>query len=106
MKVKLSDVKIAKLNGTSLSLIAKFARVLKAHDGTILQLTSPDVVKEVIQHARKTRNAELRKLGNMLVREIRNHLIGEGATITQYPVFKKLDEASLEDAQTAGYRRL
>jgi hypothetical protein len=104
MRVKLSDVKISKLNGTCLSLIAKFSRELKAHDGTVLPLTSPDVVKQVLYYARRTRNPELRKLGNSLVREIRELLVGEGAAVVEFSAYKNLDSAHVEETSTAEYR--
>ncbi len=106
MKVKLNDVKVTKLNGTCLTLIAKFSRVLKAHNGVVLSLSDPGIVREVISHASETSNPQLRKLCNMLIREIRAHLSGSQSSNINYPMYQKVDESLSEENSQSNYRRM
>jgi len=104
MKVKLNDVRVTKLNGTCLTLIVKFSRVLKNHNGVVLQLSDPGIVREIIAHASKTSNPQLRKICNRLIREIRSHLNGEPTSTMRYAVYQKADDAVADDTRQKNYR--
>jgi len=106
MKVKLNDVKVTRLNGACLSLIAKFSRVLKAHNGVVLSLSDPGIVREVIVHASNTSNPQLRKLCNMLIREIRAHLSGDQVRNVHYTMYRTVDDSAPEDTAERTYRRM
>lgn len=94
MKVKLTDVSVTKLNGTCLTLISQFTRALKAHNGVVLRLTDPNIVGQVIRHAKHTSSPDLRRICNMLLIEIKNHLSGEQAPQAQFTEYQKLEDGS------------
>lgn len=92
VKVKLTDVSVTKLNGTCLTLISQFTRALKAHNGVVLRLTDPNIVGQVVSHAKHTTSPELRRICNMLLIEIKNHLSGEQAPQTQFTEYRTLED--------------
>lgn len=103
MKVKLNDVKVTKLNGTCLTLIAKFSRVLRDHNGVVLNLSDPGIVREVISQASETSNPQLRRLCNMLIREIRAHLSGSQHNEISYSMYQKSENISPKQANQSGH---
>jgi len=74
MRVKLKDVEVADLNNVCIMIISKFARVLREHNGTVIQLRDKHVVRQVARHAAITQNPELETLYMRLKVEIKNHL--------------------------------
>lgn len=82
MRVKLKDVEVADLNNVCIMIISKFARVLREHNGTVIELRDKHVVREVARHAAMAKNPQLEALYLRLKVEIKNHLnqpaIGNG----------------------------
>ena len=74
MKVKLKDVEVADLNKVCIMIISKFARVLREHNGTVIELRDKNVVREVARNAAMAQNPQLEALYMRLKVEIKNHL--------------------------------
>lgn len=74
MRVKLKDVEVADLNNVCIMIISKFARVLREHNGTVIELRDKHVVREVARHAAMARDPQLEALYMRLKVEIKNHL--------------------------------
>ena len=74
MRVKLKDVEVVDLNSVCIMIISKFARVLREHNGTVIELRDKHVVREVAKHAAMARNPQLEALYMRLKVEIKNHL--------------------------------
>ena len=74
MRVKLKDVEVADLNNICIMIISKFARVLREHNGTVIELRDKHVVREVAKHAAMAKNPQLEALYMRLKVEIKNHL--------------------------------
>ena len=74
LRVKLKDVEVADLNNVCIMIISKFARVLREHNGTVIELRDKHVVREVAKHAAMARNPQLEALYMRLKVEIKNHL--------------------------------
>ena len=55
-------------------IISKFARVLREHNGTVIELRDKHVVREVARNAAMARDPELEALYMRLKVEIKNHL--------------------------------
>ena len=55
-------------------IISKFARVLREHNGSVIQLRDKYVVRQVARHAAMAENPQLEALYLRLKVEIKNHL--------------------------------
>ena len=106
MKMKLNQVQAADLNGTCLTIISQFSRALKAHNGKVLRLTDPDVVKAVVRHARGTSSEELRRLCHILLVEIKAYMNGEKSSGSQFSVYKKVENGGSKSDTSKGHRRV
>ena len=71
MKISLRDVQIAQLNNTSLTLLAKYVRLLRAKEGTQLKLQDKDILVQISKSARETENEDLISLYQHIKHEIR-----------------------------------
>jgi len=71
MKISLRDVELSQLNNTSLTLVAKYARLLKASEGVELKLQDKDILVNISKSARSTENEELITLYRHLKKEVR-----------------------------------
>ena len=74
MKVKIKDVKVGDLNNVCIMLISKFARVLKEHNGTIIQLRDKNVMQQVVFYAEQASNPQLEVLYLRLKLEVKDYL--------------------------------
>lgn len=74
MRVKLKDVEVADLNNVCIMIISKFARVLREHNGTVIELRDKNVVREVARHSAMAKSPQLEALYMRLKIEIKNHL--------------------------------
>ncbi len=74
MKIRLQDVEVADLNNVCIMIISKFARILREHNGTVIELRHKHVVREVSRHASMAKNPQLETLYLRLKVEIKNHL--------------------------------
>jgi len=74
LRVKLKDVEVADLNNVCIMIISKFARVLREHNGTVIELRDKHVVRQVAKHAAMARHPQLETLYMRLKVEIKNHL--------------------------------
>jgi len=74
MKIRLKDVEVADLNNVCIMIISKFARVLREHNGSVIELRDKHVVRQVARHAAMAENPQLEALYMRLKVEIKNHL--------------------------------
>ncbi len=74
MTISLHDIKVRDLNNVCIMIISKFARMLHAHDGTVIRLSDPNILLEVAKQASSTDNAQLKILFQRLRLEIKNQL--------------------------------
>ena len=73
-KIKISDLTPAQLNAACLVKISKFAIALKAYDGTLLELRSDEIVKEVAKAVKNTDDPELHEIYESIKQEISKHI--------------------------------
>ena len=73
-KIKISDLTPAQLNAACLVKISKFAIALKAYDGTVLDLRSDEIVKEVVRAVKNTDDPELHNIYRSIKQEISKHI--------------------------------
>jgi len=104
--MKINEVQAADLNGTCLTLISQFSRVLKAHNGVVLRLTDSDVVEAVVRHARSTSNQELQRICHMLIVEIKAHMSKDKGASSQFSVYQNIDSAASDKSPHKRNRRL
>ena len=71
MKIRLRDVQIKQLNSKSLTLVAKYVRMLKAKEGEVLKLSDKNILVEISKSARATEDDALKALYQDLKSEIR-----------------------------------
>lgn len=71
MKIHLRDIQLSQLNNKSLTLVAKYARVLRVKEGITLKLQDKDILMRVSQTARSTENEELQSLYKELKAQVR-----------------------------------
>jgi len=71
MKIRLRDIQLNQLNNKSLTLVAKYARLLRSVDGTQLKLHDKDILVRISESARKTENEELIDLYKDLKEQVR-----------------------------------
>jgi len=76
-KIDIADIQLTQLNSACLVWISKFARALKDHDGTIIRMQDSNVIGQIVEHAHKTNDADLRHLYRSLKHEIRNLINSE-----------------------------
>jgi len=74
MRIKLNDVEVADLNNVCIMIISKFARVLREHNGSVIELRDKYVVRQIARHAAMAENPQLEALYMRLKVEIKNHL--------------------------------
>jgi len=73
-KIKIADLTPAQLNAACLVRISKFAIALKEHNGTVLELRSDEVVKELVKAAKNTDDPELHRIYESIKQEISRHI--------------------------------
>lgn len=74
MKISMRDIEVGDLNNVSIMILSKFARELHQYDGTVLKLTSPDVLLEASKYANSVNDPQLRILYERLKLELRKQL--------------------------------
>ena len=77
-KVSIASISQAHLDNACLKWIAKIARALKAHDGTVIDLQDQFVLRIVVAEAKRTQSEEVRQLYMRLKTALRNHINSEG----------------------------
>ena len=71
MKISLRDIKLSQLNNKSLTLVSKYARLLKAKEGIHLKLQEPDILMKISNSARETDDEDLISLYQEIKQEVR-----------------------------------
>jgi len=71
MKIRLRDIQLNQLNNKSLTLVAKYARILRTAEGKQLRLHDKDILVRISESARKTENEELIALYKELKEQVR-----------------------------------
>ena len=71
MKIRLRDIKLSQLNNKSLTLVSKYARLLKAKEGVHLKLQEPDILIKISDSARATDDDNLINLYKEIKKEVR-----------------------------------
>lgn len=71
MKISLRDIELSQLNNTSLTLVSKYVRLLKAKEGVQLKLQDRDILVNISKSARSTDNEDLIALYQELKQEVR-----------------------------------
>jgi len=72
IKIRLKDVKVSQLNNECLLLIGRFVRELKVYRGVSLSVQDKDILMNISDYSRRTRNFELKGIYNELKSEIIN----------------------------------
>jgi len=72
IKIRLKDVKVSQLNNECLLLIGRFVRELKVYRGVSLSVQDKDILMNISDYSRQTRNLELKGIYNELKSEIIN----------------------------------
>ncbi len=98
MKIKLRNVKLSQLNNNCISLILKFIRVLRSHNGKSLRLTDSNILMTVFQEASNTDNPELIRLAKHLRQQIRVSFRGDFEEKLTFQEYKSLNDLSSSDA--------
>jgi len=88
MKIRLSQIEITKLNNNCISLVLKFSRVLHAHNGDVLKVSEPQVVKRLFSIAATTDNVILQRLALRLKKEIKMCLLGDFAEESSFQLYE------------------
>ena len=76
-KINIRDVKISWLNVRCLTLISKYAKVAYEKEGLVINLQDPDVLQQVMTHARSCSDIELGRLYLNFRIELKNNLSEE-----------------------------
>lgn len=71
MKIRLRDIQLNQLNNLSLTLVAKYARMLRSVEGKQLKLHDKDILVKISDSARQTDNEELINLYKELKEQVR-----------------------------------
>ena len=74
MKIRLKDVEVVDLNNVCIMIISKFARTLREHNGSVIDLRDKHIVFQVARHSAMSENPQLEALYMRLKVEIKNHL--------------------------------
>lgn len=73
-KIDISEIQLKQLDNSSLVWITKFAHTLKKHNGTIIYLRGDNVLKQVVNEAKKAHSNELNSIYQQLKSAMRSHL--------------------------------
>lgn len=71
MKVRLRDIRLNQLNNRSLTLVAKFARMLRAKKGKKLKLNDENILLKISENVRQTDDHDLNKLYQEIKAEVK-----------------------------------
>lgn len=71
MKMHIRDVELSQLNNASLTLVAKYVRLLKVKEGIQLKLQDRDILVNISKSARSTDDDDLIGLYQELKQEVR-----------------------------------
>lgn len=73
-RINIRDVKVNWLNVRCLTLISKYVQEANKNDGVVINLRDPDVLQQVMEHAKQTNSEQLRNLYMNLRMELRFNL--------------------------------
>lgn len=73
-RINIRDVKVNWLNVRCLTLISKYVQEANKNDGVVINLRDPDVLQQVMEHAKHTNSEQLRNLYMNLRMELRFNL--------------------------------
>ncbi len=76
-KVSIASISQTHLDSVCLKWVAKIARALYAHDGTVIDLQDQFVLRIVVAQAKRTDSQEVRKLYMRLKAALRTHINSE-----------------------------
>lgn len=99
IRIDLKDIKAQWLNARCLNTIAKYSKLAYEADETRIRLSSDDCLKMVVDHAKQTRDPELRAIFRELKKELQSllradHLQPKLDALAQYqePESYKVDD--------------
>lgn len=70
IKIRLKDLQVSQLNNECLLLVGRFVRELKAYKDVSLSVQDRDILMQISNQARRTRNTELKAIYKELKSEI------------------------------------
>lgn len=71
MKVRLRDIRLNQLSNRSLTLVAKFARMLRAKEGKQIKLNDENILLKISENVRQTDDHDLNKLYQEIKAEVK-----------------------------------
>jgi hypothetical protein len=83
-KIDISEIQLKQLDAASIALIAKFAYVLKKHNGEVISLRNEHALRIVVYQAKMTDSAELKEIYARIKFALKARLNSKkGYTLTQ-----------------------
>lgn len=80
-KINIRDVKVNWLNVRCLTLLSKYVQEANSSEDVVINLRDPDVLQQVMEHAKETHDEELRHLYMNLRMELRFNLSEESVAL-------------------------
>jgi len=74
IKVRLSDINVAKLNSETVILITKFLRKARIHQDFDLHMQQPQIVKKIIGYAENSQDPDLIVLSMRIKKALATHI--------------------------------
>ena len=83
VKIDISKLQTDQLDATSLNWILKFAQALERHNGTTLELRSPNLLQNLVSQAKQHHTAELEEIYQALKSSLRAQVKRERTSFEQ-----------------------